>query len=107
MVIGRDRQSLGTLKEGSMFQLTESHLVIVCVIVLLIFGSRRFPRFSLRDGESPLQAELRRRMPVFSAETTRGKEAEFIRDSLPRRLPYFLLLVAALVVGAIVWWASR
>jgi hypothetical protein len=56
---------------------------------------------------SRFKAELMRHMPVCSAETIKGKEAEFIRDRLPKRFPLVLLLVAVLVLGAVAWWSSR
>lgn len=43
--------------------------------------------------------------PVFSAETTRGTEAEFIRDRLPGRVPRWLVALATLAtLGALLWW---
>jgi len=90
-----------------MFDMSLQQMVILIVVAMLVLGSRHFRRMTRRDDTSPLQAELRRRMPVFSAETTGGKEAEFIRDRLPKRFPYALVLVAALVLGGIAWWASR
>jgi hypothetical protein len=45
---------------------------------------------------------------VYSAETTRGKEAEFIREHLPRRSPKTLPVLLALgAFGAAVWWLTR
>jgi Sec-independent protein translocase protein TatA len=90
-----------------MFDMSLQQMAILALVALLVLGSRRFPNLTRRDELSGLQAALRRRMPVFSAETTRGKEAEFIRDRLPKRFPYVLVLVAALVLGGVVWWASR
>ncbi len=46
-------------------------------------------------------------MPVYSAETIQGREAEFIRDRLPEQLPALLVLLAVLVVGAFAWWLTR
>jgi hypothetical protein len=46
-------------------------------------------------------------MPVYSAETTNGKEAEFIRDRLPRRFPTVIAVVLAVFLAAAAWWISR
>lgn len=91
-----------------------SHLLVqqlaLIVLIALLFLARRHLH-GLRDPSDQLIRELRdelhRRMPVFSAETTRGKEAEFIRDRLPKRFP--LALVAALLVlfVAAAWWLSH
>jgi len=48
-----------------------------------------------------------RRLPVFSAETVRGKEAEFIRDRLPRKAPRARFVVLLLLGGVLVWWLTR
>ena len=92
-----------------MFDLSAEQLAIVLAIVVLVFGTRRLSHLRpRRDASRHLEEDLRRRMPVFSAETTGGKEAEFIRDRLPKRFPYFVLFIAAaLVVGAIMWWLKR
>jgi hypothetical protein len=83
--------------------------LLILVIVLLVVGRRRLDGLDGLDGAS-LANGLRRelgRMPVYSAETTSGNEAEFIRDRLPRRFPTLLLVGAVLVVGALVWWLTR
>lgn len=56
-----------------------------------------------------LEHELRQRLPVFSAATVRGKEAELIRDRLPRKptSARLLMLAGLLVVAALVWWGAR
>ena len=77
--------------------------LILLAIVALFVGNR-----GLRSHAEHLHHELLNRFLVYSAETTRGKEAEFIRERLPRRLPRSLLLILALgVFGAAVWWLSR
>jgi hypothetical protein len=82
--------------------MTLPQLLLIVVIAWLIYASRnRFPH--LRQ----LTDELRQRMPVFSAETTSGKEAEFIRDRLPKRPSWVLYGLAAtlmVVVGVLFWW---
>jgi hypothetical protein len=51
----------------------------------------------------------RLRLPVYSAETVHGKEAEFIRDRLPVRWSRTLLimLLAFLLVLAAMWLLMR
>lgn len=39
---------------------------------------------------------------------TRGsKEAEFIRERLPKRLPATIVLVVIVIFGAAAWWLTR
>jgi len=92
----------------------------VLLLVWLIASSRVPPSF-WRDSIDLLDRlgnELRHgfgrgrwaRQPVFSAETIRGKEAEFRRRRLPRKTPragLVLALCALLVVGVLVWWLTR
>jgi hypothetical protein len=71
-------------------------------------GAREAPRWVALEGElSQLVRELKRRIPVYSAETVQGREAEFIRDRLPKRAPIVLFVVALLVFTAVAWWLSR
>ncbi len=72
----------------------------------LLFGTRRLKGFDDDSLRSQLQKELGR-MPVYSAETTNGKEAEFIRDRLPKRFPTAIALVVVLIFGAVAWWLTR
>jgi hypothetical protein len=48
------------------------------------------------------------RLPVYSAETVQGKEAEFIRDRLPLKFPT-LLFVIVVTLGLLlaIWYAMR
>ena len=48
-----------------------------------------------------------RRLPVFSAETVRGKEAEFIRERLPRKAPRARFVLLLFLIGVLVWWLTR
>jgi hypothetical protein len=76
--------------------------------VLLHREAHELTRFKLLERElSQLLHELKRRMPVYSAETVQGKEAEFIRDALPKKAPIVLLVVALVVFSAVAWWFSR
>jgi flagellar biogenesis protein FliO len=56
-----------------------------------------------------LEHVRRFRLPVYSAETVRGKEAEFIRDRLPIKFAPTLLIMVALLalVLALFWWVTR
>jgi hypothetical protein len=47
------------------------------------------------------------RLKAYSAETIHGKEAEFIRERLPRKAPRARAVLLLLVVGVIVWWLTR
>jgi hypothetical protein len=77
--------------------------LILLAILALFVGNRR-----LRWHTEHLHHELLNRFHVYSAETTRGKEAEFIREHLPRRFPKTLLVLLALgVFGAAAWWLMR
>ena len=88
------------------FAMSIPQLLIILVIVALIFGLRRLRAI---DDDS-IRSQLRRELgsaPVYSAETTNGKEAEFIRDRLPKRFPTLVILIAVVIFGAVVWWFTR
>jgi hypothetical protein len=93
-------------------------LVLLAVVLLLIASVRDPPSFirQLRDHLEQLGRELDRRfdrnrlalrLKVYSAETIHGKEAEFIRERLPRKAPRALAVLLLIVVGVIVWWLAR
>jgi Sec-independent protein translocase protein TatA len=101
------------------FSLGLPELLLMTVVALLVFGGARPPPSfwrHLRGHFDQLGNELDRRfdrerwvrrIPVHSAETLRGREAQFIRDRLPRKAPrarYVLLLVLA---GVLVWSLTR
>jgi Sec-independent protein translocase protein TatA len=90
-------------------QMSLQQLLIILVIVVLIFGSRHTR--GLRRNADQLARELsdavQRRMPVYSAETTRGKEAEFIRDRLPKRFPMVIFIALLVVSAAAAWWLTH
>jgi hypothetical protein len=46
-------------------------------------------------------------MPVYSAETARGKEAEFIRDRLPKRFPTAIFIALLVLFAAGAWWLTH
>jgi hypothetical protein len=98
-----------------MVSMPPENIVLLAALAVMIFGLRPPPAFRQR-----LQAELRRldlelshrfpevrRMPVFSAETIHRKEAEFIRDRLPRKVPYARMGLVLLAGGALIWWLAR
>ena len=104
----------------SLFAFSETELVIFAVVVLLIiFGAREPPRSfwrRLRGQLDQLGYELDRRidhrrwvrrLPVFSAETIHGKEAEFIRDRLPRKAPLARFALLLFLIGVLTWWFAR
>jgi hypothetical protein len=97
---------------------TLSQLVLVAIVVVLILSLRDPPSFwrQLRHQLDQLGNELdrrvdrdrwARRLPVFSAETLRGKEAEFIRQRLPRKAPRARYVLLLLGFGVLVWWLTR
>lgn len=76
---------------------------------LLLLLAIMFLIWAMRDGRSywwRLTSELGARYPVFSAETTRSTEAEFVRDRLPARLPWWIVFAAIAMLGAALWWWS-
>jgi hypothetical protein len=86
---------------------TLPQFLIILAVVAVIIGSKRLGGSD--DGSLPsrLRHELRGRMPVYSAETTSGREAEFIRERLPKRFPASVRLVLVLLFGAAAWWLTR
>jgi len=93
------------MEEGQMSQILPALFLIIAFVVLGTLGR---PYLARLDHElSQLLRESKRHLPVYSAETVRGKEAEFIRDSLPRRFPTALAVIALLLLGAAAWWLSR
>ena len=103
----------------SIFAVSEPELVILAVILLLIVFSWREPPSSfwrqLRGQLDQLGDELdrrfdhqrrMRRLPVFSAETIHGKEAEFMRERLPRK-PLARFVVVLFLIGLFLWLFAR
>ena len=50
---------------------------------------------------------VRFRLPVYSAETVRGKEAEFIRDRLPVKFPTVLFVIVVMLGVLLAIWYAR
>ena len=91
-----------------MNHITFQLLAILLTILVLILARRRLFGLDDRDEDLPrLLNELLRHMPVYSAETTHGREAEFIRDRLPKRFPTMIILLAVVLFGAVMWWLVR
>jgi Sec-independent protein translocase protein TatA len=84
------------------------NIAILFIVVLLILGKRRLTQLGHHgDDLSQLARELKRHMPVYSAETIEGREAEFIRDRLRKRIPPWLVPLIVLTVSALAWWFTR
>jgi hypothetical protein len=93
-------------------------LVRVAMLAWIVFTLRDTPalRRQLREHLDQLCHELDRRvdrnrwrlrLPVFSAQTIRGKEAEFIRERLPRSAPYARFVVLLILIGVLAWWVAH
>jgi hypothetical protein len=103
----------------SLFAVSPIELILVGVILLLIVAGREPPPSFWRQVRGQLDQlghELDRRIdrnrwlqriPVFSAETVRGKEAEFIRDRLPRKAPRARFVLLLFLIGVLAWWFAR
>ncbi len=98
--------------------LPELVLVLVAGVILVVASSPDPPSFwrQLRDQLDQLGHELDRRvdrnrlalrLKVYSAETIHGKEAEFIRERLPRKAPRARYLLLLLFIGVLLWWLTR
>ncbi|HEX7236102.1 MAG TPA: hypothetical protein VF405_04000 [Gammaproteobacteria bacterium] len=93
-------------------------LLLLAVIALIVFAPSWPPSLwrQLRDQLDQLGRELdvrldrgrwRRRQPIFSAETTRGKEAQLIRERLPRKAPRARFVVLLFLIGVFLWLFAR
>ena len=101
----------------SSFAVGLPEFVLVAVIALIILSWREPPSFwrDLRGQLDQLGSELdrridrqrwMRRLPVFSAETINGKEAEFIRERLPRK-PLARFVVLLFLIGVFLYLFAR
>ena len=102
----------------SSFAVGLPEFVLVAVIALIILSWREPPSFwrQLRGQLDQLGNELDRhidrnrwvrRLPVFSAETINGKEAEFIRERLPRKAPLARFVVLLFLIGVFLYLFVR
>ena len=82
-------------------------IAMLLTILVLVGAVRRWVRCEILVELSRVLRVRTRDMPVYSAETTQGREAEFIRDRLPKRVPRMFALAAILMSGLLVWWLSR
>lgn len=82
------------------------HLLIVLSVVALVLGTRRLKKTDRDSLRSQLLRELGR-TPVHSAETTTGKEVEFVRDRFPKRFPTVVALVLVVLLSFLAWWLAR
>ena len=82
-------------------------LLVALVVVLLLIGKKRLERLEASGLATRLRRELEGRTPVYSAETATGKEAEFIRDRLPKRFPRLMAFAVLVILGALAWWLTR
>jgi len=82
-----------------------SQLVGTLLVIVLVIVAGRYLRGlgGMGGNLARLQAELHR-LPVYSAETIRHKEAEFIRDKLPKRFPSALVVALCVLFAAAAWW---
>ena len=93
--------------EARMSHPNAQQLATFLLIVLIIAAGRHLRRvYGVDDTLARLQAELQHR-PVYSAETVRHKEAEFIRDRLPKRFPAVLVVALFALYAAAAWWLTR
>jgi hypothetical protein len=82
-------------------------LLAVLVVALLLIGKERLERLGASAAAARLRQELEGRTPVYSAETVTAREAEFIRDRLPRRFPWLVAFAVLAGLGALAWWLTR
>ena len=80
-------------------------IAVVITIALLVIAGNRYGLEWLNQLKQ-LGDELLQRVPVYSAETIQRKEAEFIRDRLPKKFPARLALLLLIVFGAVAWWLT-
>ena len=91
--------------------MTHMRVVLVPALLLTLLGvlASEHQR-DIEDAVEVLARELRnagRRFRVFSAETTHGKEAEFIRDRPPQRASTALWIAVLVLCAAAAWWLTR
>lgn len=100
-----------------MSSISLEQFVLMVVLAGIVFSFRPPPSFwqrlhrDLRRLDRELEHRYpykhRLRIPVFSAETIHRKEAELIRDRLPRKIPYVRMGLVLLGIGALLWWLAQ
>jgi hypothetical protein len=91
-------------------EINVTSVVLLVALAFVVLAGRRFLGPDARSSKrvfSQLHDELVERAPVFSAETTKGKEAEFIRDRLPSPWPARVAILVVVLGGAAIWWLTR
>lgn len=105
-------QEIGSIEGAAMTDLWIL-LIVLTVVVLISATRRRNGAFrqalerQLRTAScsiETLQRELERLFPLFAAETADHREAEFIRDSLPRRFPFWPTAIGLLALALVLAW---
>jgi hypothetical protein len=90
-------------------------LVLFAVFVWLMHELRKRPsllrqiELEMHEGGwlgRRLGRAARFRLPVYSAETVQGKEAEFIRDRLPTKFPTLLVVIVVTVGVLLAIWTA-
>jgi type VI protein secretion system component VasF len=90
------------------YSITQVVLLVALAFVFLV--GRRFlgpHAHKTRRVLSQLQDELMERTPVYSAETTKHREAEFIRDRPRSQRPAWIILLAIAVGLVAMLWLMR
>jgi len=91
-----------------MSHLSAQLLAILLLIALIVAAGPYLLRLGgVEDAVGRLQAELQQRLPIYSAETLRHKEAEFIRDRIPNRFPAALVIAVLVLCAAAAWWLTH
>jgi Sec-independent protein translocase protein TatA len=81
---------------------------VLLLIALVTLANER--RREIGEAVEALARELRdatRHFRLYSAETTRGREAEFIRDRLPKHLSTSVLIAFFVLCSVAIWWLTR
>ena len=89
------------------------HVVVQVFAVLLLILLAILANERLREIDEVVESLARdlrdatHHFRLYSAETTRGTEAEFIWDRLPKRLPKSVLIAFVVLCAAATWWLAR
>lgn len=70
---------------------------------------RAFPELQneIRNIRRSIRNEISRIFPLFSAETSKGTEAEFIRDRLSEDFRFWVSVLAIVTLGGLALWLTR